>query len=143
MTTLAKIDRDTLIDAFRQAAAAALAADPGPQADGGTCNFDTPALRLPSIRERFVEECATEAGISASAFAWLGGRRWFFVFVPLHGQASRRSRMAEAACGRLKELEAPSPWPAPPCRGPSNATERTRSNGRDRAKEAKEVGRRC
>jgi len=106
MTTASKIDRDTLIQAFREAAAAALAADPGEglENDGGTCNFDTPAVFLPGARERFVEECAAAAGISASAFRWLGGRRWFFVFVPLKGQANRRSRMAEAGCRRLKEL---------------------------------------
>ncbi len=107
MTTLAKIDRETLVHAFREAAAAALAADPGPEADGGTCNFDTPAIRLPGIRERFIRECATAAGISASAFDWLGGRRWFFVFVPMNGQANRRSIMAEAACRRLKQLGLP------------------------------------
>ncbi len=105
-TTTAKIDRKTLVDAFREAAAAALAADPGPglEHDGGACNFDTPAIQLPGIREKFVQDCATEAGISASAFDWLGGRRWFFVLVPSYGQANRRSIMAEAACHRLKEL---------------------------------------
>jgi hypothetical protein len=102
MSTLTKIDRETLIHAFREAKAAALAADQ-PE-DGGTCNFDTPVLYLPGIRVRFVEECAAAAGIDASPFSWLGGRRWFFVFVPLHGQANRRSRMAEAACRRLKAL---------------------------------------
>jgi hypothetical protein len=55
------------------------------------------------MRAKLVQECAAEAGISASAFEWLGGRRWFFVNVPLHGQADRRSPMAEAACRRLKE----------------------------------------
>jgi len=104
MTALAKIDRETLVHAFREAKAAALAGDPGQDADGGTCNFDTPAIRLPGIREKFVAECAAEAGISASAFDWLGGQRWFFVHVPTHGQANRRSIMAEAACRRLKEL---------------------------------------
>jgi hypothetical protein len=106
MTTLAKIDRETLVRAFREAAAAALTADPGEglENDGGTCNFDTPAVFLPGARESFVEECAAEAGISASAFKWLGGRRWFFIFVPMKGQANRRSLMAEAACRRLKEL---------------------------------------
>jgi hypothetical protein len=102
MTTLAKIDRATLVQAFREAAAAALAADRGQDADGGTCNMDTPVIRLPGVREKFVQECAAEAGISASAIEWLG-RRCFFVFVPLKGQAARRSRMAEAACRQLKE----------------------------------------
>jgi hypothetical protein len=104
MTTLSKITRETLVHAFREAKAAALAADPGQEADGGSCNFDTAAIRLPSVREKFVQECAAEAGISASAFDWFGGRRWFFVFVTMHGQANRRSIMAEAAYRRLKEL---------------------------------------
>jgi hypothetical protein len=106
MTTVAKINRETLIHAFREAAAAALAADPGEglENDGGTCNFDTPTIHLPGARERFVQDCATAAGIEASAFSWFGGRRWFFVFVPMKGQANRRSIMAEAGCRRLKDL---------------------------------------
>ena len=107
MTTLAKIDRETLVHAFREAAAAALAADPGPAADGGTCNFDTPVIQFLGIRETFVRECAAAAGIEASPFDWLGGRRFFFIFVPLHGQANRLSIMAEAACRRLKALGLP------------------------------------
>jgi hypothetical protein len=99
-----KIDPAALVHAFREAAAAALAADPGPDADGGTCNFDAPAIRLPGIREKFLSECAAEAGISVDPFEWFGGKRWFWVRVPLRGQADRRSRMAEAACHRLKEL---------------------------------------
>jgi hypothetical protein len=99
-----KIDKATLVRAFREAAAAALAADPGPDQDGGTCNFDTPAVRLERVRGRFVEDCAALAGISASAFNWFGGRRWFFIHVPAHGQANRRTIMAEAGCRRLKEL---------------------------------------
>ena len=99
-----RLDRATLVHAFREAAAAAVAADPGPDADGGTCNFDAPALRLPGIREKFLAECAAEAGLSVSPFEWFSGRRWFWVMVPLHGQGNRRTRMAEAACRRLKEL---------------------------------------
>jgi hypothetical protein len=99
-----RIDRATLVHAFREAAAAAVAADPGPDADGGACNFDAPAIRLPGIREKFLAECAAEAGISVDPFEWFGGKRWFWVRVPLRGQADRRSRMAEAACHRLKEL---------------------------------------
>jgi hypothetical protein len=76
MTTTAKIDRQTLISAFREAKAAALAADPGPDADGGTCNFDTPAIHLPRVRETWVQECAAEAGIEASAFGPLHQGRY-------------------------------------------------------------------
>lgn len=109
MTTLAKIDRETLVHAFREAAAAALAADPGEglENDGGTCNFDTPAIRLPGVREKFLKECAAEAGIDVDPFDWFGGRRYYWVRVPMYGQANRRSRMAEAACRKLKELGLP------------------------------------
>ncbi|HEV3256591.1 MAG TPA: hypothetical protein VG013_06920 [Gemmataceae bacterium] len=100
--TATKIDKATLVRAFREAAAAALAADPGQDDDGGTCNFDTPAVQLPRVPEKLVEECAAEAGITASAFHWFGGRRWFFVYVPTHGQANRRTIMAEAGCRCLK-----------------------------------------
>jgi hypothetical protein len=62
------IDRAALVHAFREAAAAALAADPGPDADGGTCNFDAPAIRPPGVREKFLAECAAEAGVNVSAF---------------------------------------------------------------------------
>jgi len=86
--TLLKIDRETLICAFQEAKAAALAADPGPEADGGTCNFDTPAIRLPRVRERFVQECAAEAGIEASPFDWLGGRRRTLVMLDLFAFAA-------------------------------------------------------
>jgi hypothetical protein len=49
-TTTAKIDRKSLVHAFREAAA--LAADPGQDADGGTCNFDSPTIFLPGVREK-------------------------------------------------------------------------------------------
>jgi len=56
-----KVDRAALVHAFREAAAGAVAADPGPEADGGTCNFDAPAIRLLGFREKFLAECAAEA----------------------------------------------------------------------------------
>jgi hypothetical protein len=102
-TTTAKIDRKSLVHAFREAAAAALAADPGQDADGGTCNFDSPTIFLPGVREKLVQECAAEAGIGFSARKWFG-RRYFFVETPAYGQANRRSIMAEAACRRLEEM---------------------------------------
>jgi hypothetical protein len=102
---VATLEKSRLIEAFKRAASAAIAADPGPEPenDGGTANFDTPAIRLPGIREKFVAECATEAGISVSSFSWFGGKRWFFVRVPMHGQANRRSAMMEAAMRVLEE----------------------------------------
>jgi hypothetical protein len=101
---MAKPDRQTLIHAFREAAAAALDADPGEGQDGGTCNFDSPAIHLPGIPAKFVEECAHEAGIRAADFKWLGGKRWFWILLPTRGQANRRTIMAEAGCRRLKQL---------------------------------------
>jgi hypothetical protein len=99
---MAKPDRQTLIHAFQEAAA--LAADPGEGQDGGTCNFDCPAIQLPGIPAKFVEECASEAGIRAADFKWFSGKRWFWILLPTRGQANRRTIMAEAGCRRLKEL---------------------------------------
>jgi len=99
-----KIDQATLVYAFREATAAAVAADPGSDPDVRTCNFDASAIGLPGIREEFLAECADEASMSVAPVNWFGGRRWFWVQLPVRGQVDRRSRGVEAACHRLKEL---------------------------------------
>ena len=98
-----KISREFLIQAFREAADAAVAADPGADADGETCNFDRLAVKLPGIRVKTVMECATIAEISVDEFIWFG-RQWFCIHVPSHGQANRRTVMAQAACRKLQDF---------------------------------------
>lgn len=103
-----KVTKELLADLFRKAEAAALAADPGDglQNDGGTCNFDTPVLRLPRVRAVVVEAAAAEAGVNVSRSSWLGGPAWF-IGVTTKGQADRRTKMAEAAYRVLKAAEIP------------------------------------
>jgi hypothetical protein len=93
-----------LADLFRRAAEAALAADT--DEDGGTCNFDTPAFRIKRCRKTVIEAAAREAGVlvDVTEFTWFG-QRWFWLIVPMHGQAARRTRMAEAAAKVLREAQ--------------------------------------
>lgn len=88
----------------KQAAEEAVAADPE---DGGTCNFDAPALFLPNWRQKRVEQAAAEAGVGCFKNAAFG--RSFYVF-PLRvgGQGDSRTRAAEAA----KENLAAAGWRA-------------------------------
>ncbi|OPZ24195.1 MAG: hypothetical protein BWZ02_02925 [Lentisphaerae bacterium ADurb.BinA184] len=90
---------EQLANLFRNAAAAAVAADPGEglENDGGTCNMDTPAFRLPGVPASVVAEASTSAGVPAESFRWFGGKVWYWLRVPLHGQANRRSTMMTAA----------------------------------------------
>jgi hypothetical protein len=53
-----------------------LATNLGPDAEGESCTLDCPAIRLPVIREKFLAEGATVAGICVSPLDWFGGRRW-------------------------------------------------------------------
>lgn len=104
MTTTAAATRwtvDTLAEAFAKARDAALAADPGEGEDGGTCNLDTPTIKVPRVREAVMHEAAERAGISVSKINWFGVR--YFVHVPMNGQAWRREKMADAASQSLKE----------------------------------------
>lgn len=103
---------DCLADIFKRAAAAALAADPGPglENDGGTCNMDTPAFRIDRWRAEKIQEAARRAGVEVSEFTWFGGKRWWWLLVPMHGQANRRSRMMEAAQRVLNDVTGIPGW---------------------------------
>lgn len=63
--------------------------------DGGTCNFDSPALTLPRWSAEKIKQAAKEAGTSAYKWTLYGSTRW--VIVPdSHCQAEPRSVCAEA-----------------------------------------------
>lgn len=109
-----KIDTTELAKVFVEAKEAAIAAG-SDESDGGSCNCDTPAFRIEGARAKTIAEAATIAGVEADPFNWFGGRRWFWLRVPLLGQALRRTRMMEAAqrvlraaqeSGRIPGLEA-------------------------------------
>lgn len=64
--------------------------------DNGTCNFDTPVIRIK----------ATEKQMASLDYkvVKVGEKGWkdcWFVFIPLMGQGNRRTRMAEAAARSL------------------------------------------
>ena len=87
--------RQLIAALIRAADAARIAADADGGEDGGTCNFDSPALELPRWREADIQYCARRAGTSAFSWRIFGKRLWVFG-VPLGGQGNRRSRQAEA-----------------------------------------------
>jgi hypothetical protein len=103
MTTKEKIQR--LAALFRAADRAAKDADPGPDADGGTCNLDSPAFRVQGMQRRSIEAAAEEAGVTVARFTWLGGRKWYWLNCALFGQANRRSAMMKAALDALRTGE--------------------------------------
>lgn len=71
--------------------------------DGGTCNFDSPSLRLPRWNGKLIEQAAKEAGSSAFKWDLYGNIRW--VFNPCSsGQGNRRSRRAEAITKVLRAM---------------------------------------
>ena len=61
--------------------------------DGGTCNFDCPAIRLFRWRDADVKKAATMAGVTA--YKWEGNFYNWHIFGNFKGQADRRTAMAE------------------------------------------------
>jgi hypothetical protein len=67
--------------------------------DGGTCNFDAPAIKIKATEKQL-------ACMDWRVMKWgkrcEDGRTWFVVWLNLSGQGNRRTRMAEAAAESLK-----------------------------------------
>ena len=92
-----------LRDDLRRALAAGRAAEKANPEDGGTCNFDSAAIRLPRWNAAKVEQAAKEAGTSCFDWILFGGKR--YVFSPdSKAQANARSRNAEAMTKALKAM---------------------------------------
>ena len=99
--------RQQLVAALYAAAEAARLADPGGAADGGTCNFDSPVIRIAKVQDKDMQAIAKQTGITLYPFNWrLMGGRWYKVGTPMLGQGNRRTTMMEAA---LEVLEAKAP----------------------------------
>ena len=92
-----------LVDALKAACAAAHAAREQNSEDGGTCNFDSPAIRLFRWRQADIEACANAVCLTVRDWNLYGTRRWVFGVPGPCGQANLRSRMAEAMVKSLKE----------------------------------------
>lgn len=71
--------------------------------DDGSCNFDSPVIRLPRWKESEVKEASELSGVEIgdmlSSKWWRGCR---FVSTAKYGQAGRRTVMSEAAYNSLK-----------------------------------------
>lgn len=71
--------------------------------DGGTCNFDSPALKLPRWNSKKIKQAAEEAGCGAWKWELWGNARWVISFRS-SGQANRRSRRADALVEALSGM---------------------------------------
>lgn len=71
--------------------------------DGGTCNFDSPAMKLPRWNSKKIEQAAEEAGCGAWKWELWGNARWVIAFRS-SGQANRRSRRADALVKALSGM---------------------------------------
>ena len=69
--------------------------------DGGTCNMDSPALRLTGWRQAKVEQACTEAG--GGCFKWSCFNR-YVICLPIPGQAYKNEVAAEAMTKALTEM---------------------------------------
>lgn len=89
-----------LRDAIIVALAAGRATEDAKPDDGGTCNFDAPALVLPRWNAAKIQQVAKEAG--SSAFAWnLYGSKLWVLRINSGAQGNARTTNAEAACASL------------------------------------------
>lgn len=71
--------------------------------DGGTCNFDAPALYLPRWNAERVEKAAKQAG--HGCFTWNSyGEKRYVIALRLPYQGEKRSRIAEHMNGILKAM---------------------------------------
>ena len=93
---------EQLVNAIVNAAKTAKAADQGPDSDGGTCNFDSPAIKFPKrTRKTFVQTIADLTDVRLFELdSW--GAGWYLLGGITNGQGNRRCRMMEAALAVLK-----------------------------------------
>ena len=69
--------------------------------DGGTCNFDTPMIVLPS---EWRDADVNKAFMSTGLRPYKVEKNVYHVFDACHGQGSRRTAMAEAFRDCMREL---------------------------------------
>lgn len=84
-----------LIEAIERANKAALSIENNE--DGGTCNFDTPIIKLDRWTEEELHHVKKQTDVSIGDKLSGYHKGYRFVFTEMEGQANRRTRMAEAA----------------------------------------------
>jgi hypothetical protein len=103
---MAKPTYEQLVEGFRKAREAALAADAArpDDNDGGSSNFDSPAISVnKGMHRATLDRAAKEAGVELFSFSRFG-RRAFWVECEWQGQGFRRTRMVEAATKALQTV---------------------------------------
>lgn len=77
--------------------------------DGGCCNFDQPVIEMKGWRQSDVDRINEKAGKKVIGdkmeSRWFRGCRW--LKLSLRGQGNNRTRTANAAYKKLKELNIP------------------------------------
>lgn len=68
--------------------------------DGGTCNFDTPMVKVKATERQLAQ---MDWRCSKVGKRQPDGGTWFEVWINLDGQGNRRTRMAEAAAKSLQQ----------------------------------------
>ena len=68
--------------------------------DGGTCNFDAPAIAYKGMRKSLVIEAIKKAGLRS--YDWKCGQNYLVICGGCHGQGNRRTSMAEAMTESLR-----------------------------------------
>lgn len=92
-----------LRDDLKAALAEGRAAEDASPEDGGTCNFDSPALDLPRWNAAKIQQAAKEAGSGCFIWSPFGSR--LFVFRPnTHAQGNARNCNAEAVSAALRRM---------------------------------------
>lgn len=66
--------------------------------DGGSCNFDHPIIKIKRLTAKQAEQLPLRVS------KCYGGGGWWSVYCALHGQAMRRTAMAEAFARKMDEL---------------------------------------
>lgn len=66
--------------------------------DGGSCNFDHPIIKINRLTKKQAEQ------LPLRVYKCYGGGGWWGVNCALHGQAMRRTAMAEAFAKKMNEL---------------------------------------
>ena len=70
--------------------------------DGGTCNFDTLALKLPRYNEKETLKAIESAGTRAYKTSWCG-EYFFFISNPVIAQGTKRTAQAEIMANYMRD----------------------------------------
>lgn len=94
---------EKLTEDIKKALAAGAAAEAARPGDGGTCNFDSPALRLPRWIGKKIQAAAEAAGTFADDWDLYGHKYWI-IWPNCKGHADARCVYSRAMCKAFDDL---------------------------------------